>query len=276
MSIAFALSVAVTSSVLAAGPVQSYSRSPDPSRSEGLRSARPFLPIADPRPGDRLLSPAPWPDNRTDDPRREQNGRLWYPRVKVGTRSPLAELPLGTPGAASFGAPPEGNDQLIFVRSSLRLPIVAISPFVDVDARTTDEIEREVPLIGRVPTKLRSAQILRELKEAQLQWLKEEGYILSVRTHANPAAIIKQQQKQQDAGGEHAAADDAAESPEPRAIMKIRERGTGEPPTPIAEDSDTDRATITNASASKPRKAPIVIVRQAQPTAAQSTSPAAE
>lgn len=269
MSIAFALSVAVTSTVLAAGPVQSYSRSPDPSRSEGLRSARPFLPIADPRPGDRLLSPAPWPDNRTDDPNREQNGRLWYPRVKVGTRSPLAELPLGTPGAASFGAPPEGNDQLIFVRSSLRLPIVAISPFVDVDARTTDEIEREVPLIGRVPTKLRSAQILRELKEAQLQWLKEQGYILSVRTHANPAAIIKQQ-KHQAGASEHAAAESAeAESPEPRAIMKIRERGTREPPTPIAGGADAERPAITNVSADKTKKAPIVVVRRAQPTAEQ-------
>lgn len=235
------LSAMVLAGALAAGPVRTYTREVDPSRSEGLRSGRAYLPIADPRPGDALLTPAPWPDNRTDSPDRVQNGRLWHPRVQVGTRSPLAELPRGEPGAASFGAPPEANDEVIFVRSSLRLPIVAISPFTDLDERTTDEIERNVPMIGRTQTRFRSPQILHELREAQHQWLREQGYILRVRTHVNPATLapapVSEQAPAEEAEGmgEGEPQSSGPEAkPEPRAVIRVRERSTEPPAEPMA------------------------------------------
>lgn len=233
----FSAAVLVSASTLlagGAGPVRTYTRSPDPSRSEGLRSARPYLPLADPRPGDALLTPAPYPDNRTDGPDRVQNGRLWVPRAPVGTRSPLAELPRGTPGADAFGAPEEENDTVIFVRSSLQLPLIAISPFTKLDARTTDEIERLKPTTGRMQTRFRSSQILRELKEAQNQWLREQGYILRVRTHANAAhVLVPKPESKEEAGTEADAAD--AKNPEPRAVIRVRERNREPAPTPLAE-----------------------------------------
>lgn len=171
---------------LAAQPVQEYTRDAVPSRSEGLRSARMLVPAADPRAG-LLITPAPYPSNRTDDPSRQQNGRMWITRAPVGNRTPLIESTRGGPGPASFGAGPESLDDLIFVQPSELRSVVALSPWQNVDANTLAQIQRLEPNLGKTVDSPESARLLTELRSAQHQWLREEGYILRVRTHTSGA-----------------------------------------------------------------------------------------
>lgn len=207
------------SSTLAAGPVNTYTRSADPSRSEGLRTNRQFVPGADPR-DDGLISPEPYPVTRTDDPRRPQLGRVWFGRLPIGSRTPTAELPLGGfPGPGGYGAPPDAAHDVIFVQTSLPLPVIAISPWTTLDSQITDQIERDIPYIRRTRTDLRSARILQELREAQHQWLREQGYILNVRTHINPLPTVTEDEQ-----------DGARAEPEPSAIIRVRPA-----PKPVGE-----------------------------------------
>ena len=173
--------------VAQAGPVQTYSNAIDPSRSEGLFTNREYVPRADPRP-DHLLNPAPYPTSRTDDPARQELGRLWVSRHPVGNRTPLSEdTRVQDGGPANFGAPPEALDAVIYVKSARRgIPIIAISPWQRLDADLTDEIRRDNPWMGSV---LRGRTLLRELKQSQRRWLDEQGYILHVRTHVSPRRI---------------------------------------------------------------------------------------
>lgn len=208
---------AAPSIALAGAPVQTYSRSANISRSEGLFTTRQFVPAADFREG-RLRGPIPHPVNRTDDPRRLENGRLWVSRSPIGSRSIIEELPYGFPGAAGFGAPFGANEEVIFVRSDTGLPDIAINPFDTIDDSTFDTIERQIPFIGstRTKTALVKDEILSELREAKNQWLREQGYIQKVRTHVNPIVI-------------HGRPDGAgvrdASTIEPRAIIRKREMG---------------------------------------------------
>lgn len=199
------------------GPVRTYTRNPDPSRSAGLQTTRPFNPAGDPRNG-LLITPAPYPDTRTDGPDRVENGRMWLPRSPIGTRTPIREIPRGFPGPASFGAGADRHDDVIFVQSDLLRSVIAISPWVrveDLDRQVQNFIDTEQPFYGasRRLTRLQSPQLLRELREAQNQWLQEEGYILNVRTHVNPTKI------------ETADATRAEEAPQPRAVIRVIPHG---------------------------------------------------
>ena len=189
MSLTLLISAAWLSAatVAQAGPVQTYSNAIDPSRSEGLFSNREYVPLADPR-AEHLLNPAPYPTNRTDDPARLELGRLWVSRHPVGNRTPLSEdTRVLNGGPANYGAPPEAIDTVIYVKSARRgIPVIAISPWQNLDANLTDEIRRDNPWLGSA---LRGRTLLKELKQSQRRWLDEQGYILHVRTHVNPRRI---------------------------------------------------------------------------------------
>jgi hypothetical protein len=179
--------VAVCASSALAEPVQTYTRSGEPSRSEGLRSLRPFIVAGDPRPG-LLITPAPFPNNRVDSPDRAENGRIWAARVPVGNRTPIRELVRGLPGAASYGASAETLDEVVWVQPDEITTPIAISPWQQVDGFTLKQIQRQERFLGKTVDSPDSARLLDELRQAQHQWLEEQGYILSVRTHMNPAA----------------------------------------------------------------------------------------
>lgn len=221
------LALATLAGAAHADTLRPYSRAGDISRSEGLQSVREFLPAADPRPG-LLLNAAPWPSNRVDSPFRAQNGRLWVTRGNIGSRTVVGELPYGYPGPAGYGAPAEGIDDIIFVRSKTGLPMVAISPWTTINSDTTDLIANEVPFLWRSLslTSTRSSEIRKELERAQHLWLREQGYIQTVRQHVNLRAR---------AAAEHAG---TPREVEPSAIIRVH------PPKPLEASrpaNDADR-----------------------------------
>ncbi len=200
------------------GPVRTYTRNPDPSRSAGLQTTRPFNPAGDPRRG-LLITPAPYPDAKADGPDRVENGRIWVSRSPVGNRTPIREQPRGFPGPASYGAGTDRHDDVIFVQTDLLRSVVAISPWVrieELDRQVQNFIDTEQPFYSgsRRLTRLQGPRILKELREAQNQWLQEQGYILNVRTHVNPATVVEQM-----------ASAPAEERPEPRAVIRVVPHG---------------------------------------------------
>lgn len=110
-------------------------------------------------PSDRdgaLLTPPPYPANRAEDVRRPETGRLWVSRFPIGNRTPLGEL---RPGAAQYGGTP-ADDRWIYVRMGpTALPV---DPWSDY-----------------------SSCGLPGLEAARNQWLRDNGYVLQVRTHVN-------------------------------------------------------------------------------------------
>ncbi len=260
MSLTITLTAAVISSatLAQAGEVMTYSNSIEPSRSEGLISERGFTPAADPRA--QLLNPAPYPNARTDGPARVENGRLWHSRSPVGNRTPIRELPrVANGGPAAFGAPPELLDEVIFVQTSIpNVGVIAISPWDDLDTRTIESIRRDDPRLGRRDrptdfrgepllyegeTRRRSGIILRELKAAQRLWLKENGYILKVRTHVNPLAGNGATTRPAATGQPRLA------PTEPRGVIRVKPQ----------ENESERRADATESE----RRPPIVVVRPA-------------
>ena len=183
------LAFVLASVCVAAQPVQEYTREARSSRSEGLVSKRTFTPAANPRAG-LLLNPAPYPNNRTDDVDRFENGRVWVSRSPVGSRPPIGELTRGTPGPAFYGVGAEGHDEVIFVATSDVRSYIAISPYQQIDERTLAEIRRFEPNLSRTSDSAEARRLLNELRAGQNQWLKEQGLIQRVRTHvsADPAA----------------------------------------------------------------------------------------
>lgn len=110
-----------------------------------------------------LATPAPHPPNRTDNPARAESGRLWHARWPVGTRSPIVEGASANPGAAAYGASCDDADRLLYARVG-HTPI-AIDPWTRINGRGAFE----------------------DLERARNRWLRENGYVLKVRTHVNPA-----------------------------------------------------------------------------------------
>lgn len=104
---------------------------------------------------DLLVTPAPYPGNTVDSPARAENGRLWVGREINEYQTVHA------PGVAAYGASPWEQDKLIYVR--VNQTAVAISPW--------DRI---------------SEGGLQDLERARNLWLKENGYVLGVRTFVNP------------------------------------------------------------------------------------------
>jgi len=99
--------------------------------------------------------PATHPGNTVDSPHRQENGRVWVGRA-VGEHQTRH-----APGAEAYGAARSESDQLIYVR--VKHTTVAISPWNRIDNGG-----------------------LRHLEHARNVWLKDNGYIQSVRTFVNP------------------------------------------------------------------------------------------
>ena len=116
---------------------------------------------------DRVLAePRPWPANRVDSPDRIENDRLWYSRWPIGNRTPLAEQAYGRISAATYGAPASLDDAVIFAR--INHAAVAISPWRPF---TSDGFQ--------------------EYRTAQNIWLREQGWVLGVRTHVNDMYMVE-------------------------------------------------------------------------------------
>lgn len=109
-----------------------------------------------------LAVPAPHQSNRPDGVDRAGLGRLWHARTPVGSRTPISEQGVDRIGPAYFGAPAAEAHRSIPVRVG-HTPI-AVNPW----------------------TPIRGAGLDR-LRHAQHTWLREQGWILGVRTHVNPA-----------------------------------------------------------------------------------------
>ncbi len=108
-----------------------------------------------------LAEPAPYPAGRTDTIDRPENGRLWHSRYPIGSRTPIPERIYADEGAAYYGAPPEAEDELVFMRHNTQ--VIAIRPW---SPHYEDGFKRWTL--------------------ARNRWLREQGYVLSVRTHVNP------------------------------------------------------------------------------------------
>ncbi len=104
--------------------------------------------------------PKPWPANRVDDPDRIQLGRLWHSEFPIGNRTPLNQQWNGRIGAADYGAPGYMNDQIIYAR--VNHAAIAINPWVPFNQNGFDDF-----------------------RTAQNIWLREQGWVLGVRTHVN-------------------------------------------------------------------------------------------
>lgn len=108
-----------------------------------------------------LLTPRPYPANRPVGVDRSAGGKLWHARYPVGSRTPIPEQVYPGPGPASYGAPAEMADRVIFVDVN-HVPI-AINPW-----RTYGQ------------------DGFKEFRLARNYWLRENGYVQKVRTHVNP------------------------------------------------------------------------------------------
>jgi hypothetical protein len=96
-----------------------------------------------------------------DSPDRLENGRLWVSRGRVSSRRPFRESVYSSPGAASYGASYDENFRSAFMRVGTQ--VIAIDPYA---AYGSDGFQ--------------------DFRRASNLWLKENGYVLSVRTHVNP------------------------------------------------------------------------------------------
>lgn len=217
-----ALLSAAAGQAMADGPVREFVRAPQRvTASEELQSRRTLITAADPRSG-LLITPAPFPANRIDDPDRLENGRVWVTRGPVGSRTPIRESVYGRPGASSFGAGQEEIGLVIFVQPSELRSVVGISPFQQIDENTLAQIQRQEPNLGKTSDSPRSARLLAELRAAQHQWLEEQGYVLTVRTHVNPAALRDHSRQRSASGGEGGG--EGATKPasiKPRAVIRV-------------------------------------------------------
>lgn len=142
---------------------------------------------------DRLLAtPAPYPANRVDSPHRAENGRVWVSGERYGHAS------------SKYGADARDHYPVIYTRRDHK--VVALDPWCDV---------RGASRVG-----------FDDLERARNQWLREQGYVLRVRTHVNPA---------------HLEEDEGRALPTPRAtIRRVKEERTPEAPVAYIGATTTD------------------------------------
>ncbi len=140
---------------------------------------------------DRVLAEPQLPGaNRVQSVTRADGGTLWRPGPRYASRA-----------NAAYGAHPLRHRLVIFTRSQHQ--IIAIDPWCD--AR-----------VSNIP-----GDQNREL--ARNIWLRENGYVQSVRTHINPARFEAHERRDPDARG----------LPTPRATIE-RHIEKREPETPVA------------------------------------------
>ena len=165
-----------------------------------------------------LLNLPPYPARRVSSPSRPEIGRLWHERTP-GEK--IAESVFPGPGPQELGAAPDLADALIFAQTRYPLPPVALSPWQDITDATFDDIRRLRPWIKNE----RRDQILGDLREAQQIWLRQNGYVRTVRTHINRFPV--------ETGADAAPAEGA---PGPAGIIRIR------PESETPADLRTERA----------------------------------
>lgn len=78
-----------------------------------------------------------------------------------------------------YGAPLSEAEDVVLVRPRENIPYIAISPWEEINDRTIDELERNYPWIRRTES------IRNDLVNARNQYLRERGYINSVRGFKN-------------------------------------------------------------------------------------------
>ena len=81
-----------------------------------------------------------------------------------------------------YGAPLEAAQDLVIVRPRENVPYIAMSPWEPVTDRTIEELERHYPWLRRTDS------IKQDLRIARNQYLRERGYVDSVRTFHSPSA----------------------------------------------------------------------------------------
>jgi len=154
-----------------------------------------------------LVTPRPWPANRVDSPARLENGRLWHSRSPIGNRTPLAEQTYPRTNAAHFGAPADLDNTVIYTRVNHQT--VAIDPW---NAFTDTGFD--------------------SYRAAQNLWLREQGWVLKVRTHVNP----RYQSQRDDAVA-------STSGPQPRATIHLN-RDPSAPVFPSKLRVQSDPGTI--------------------------------
>ncbi len=183
-----------------------------------------------------LITPAPYPPGRVDDVRRPQNGRLWVSRHPIGSRRPIAEQIGGEPGPASYGAPWASVNDLIYVDVN-HVPI-AISPWTRFPEEGFQQFER-----------------------ARNQWLKEQGYVLGVRTHVNSRYL-------------HAPSRMYAGDIQPRATIRLEDEPMRRKSKLRVLGPEVNEATVlAHAPVTRPYSGPIVVLPKQTPS---TTTAAAE
>ncbi len=212
-----------------------------------------------------LRAPKPYPDNRTSTTTYTNGGRLWTPYT--AQEKILSSLQPGG-GPATIGAPLYpghdvgthpviaggtilGGDAVIFVRpQSEPWPDIAISPYQTINEDTIDLITRRRPWLVRSPE--RTENLIDELRAAQRRFLRQYGYVASVRTHVNPLAL------------RHGAEDRDDGSVEPSATIRLRPARPNAPKPELRTSLPGNDGVVTRVSVLGQRDAmpQITVVRQ--------------
>lgn len=90
--------------------------------------------------------------------------------------------PFDTRSPLPYGAAPEDAGDLAIVRTREAVPYMAISPWQPITDRTINELRRNYPWIRR------TGSIRQDLIMAQNQYLRERGYVSSIRGFTNQSA----------------------------------------------------------------------------------------
>lgn len=212
-----------------------------------------------------LVTRPPYPANRVTQGIRRDSGLLWYSTSPIGTRTPINSDTLVFPGPAYYGAPADASTDLVLIRTREPMPLVAISPYTRFGQVDVDLLKRQMPWIRRTPT------IERDIQRAQHLWLRENGLILGVRTHVNPATLAR---------GAGAPAEESPSKPassvEPRGVIRVQPVDPAALPPRQADAAGSVRTFRISTPATSTPRAPIIVVRPAGTQAAIPEAPRSE
>jgi len=133
------------------------------------------------------------------NPRPDRGGVRGY-TAEAGSNMFVSSSPL------PYGASLEAAGDLVIVRPRESIPYIAISPWEPVTDRTIEELERHYPWLRRTDS------IKQDLRIARNQYLRERGYIDSVRTFHNDNARKAEVEESSEASQTYMNAPDNTES----------------------------------------------------------------
>lgn len=196
-----------------------------------------------------ILYPLNYPYSRPDTATYTNSGRLWVPS------SPQDRILNGLfpgRGPASLGAGLNEGNTAIWIRpNSEPWPDVLVSPWQTINQDTIMQMIRRQPWLQRSPS--RTDAMITELRQAQNEFLRQQGLIQHVRTHVNPA-VLNQSAPEPKKGGEV----------KPSGIIRIRPANPGPNPntlrTSLPSDDGITRISLpSGVTTHEPR---ITVVRQ--------------